>query len=422
MPDDERADAMREARQAWEAALRLSRATPGDGAPAQADPRIDTQPIYSPADLADVGFDYLRDVGFPGQYPFTRGIHPSMYRGAPVHDAPVRWVRLADETNRASATCRSRAWVGINVAFDLPTQHGYDSDDPRARGEVGMWASPSTPSATSRRSSTASRSMRQPRQRHQCPGRDDPRHVRGAGRAAGRAARAPDRLHAERHSEGVHRARHLRLPPGALAPPRHRRHRVLPPSTCRGGISSTSAATTCARRAAPSSTRSRSRSPTPSPTWRRWWRAGCAVDASPRGSRSTSRPAPHPVRRRRSSAPCGGCGHGSCASASAPRSPELRLPHRRRLWGEPAHGPAAGEQHRPDHPHSMSRSWGAPSRSTPPPTTRRWRCPPSSSVKLALRTQQILAHEAGLADVVDPLAGSYYVETMTNQIEEAARA
>jgi methylmalonyl-CoA mutase, N-terminal domain len=137
MPDDERADAMREARQAWEAALRPSRATPGDGAPPQADPALGTEALYTPADLRDQGFDYLRDVGFPGQYPFTRGIHPSMYRGRLFTMRQYAGFGSAEETNRRFRYMLERGMAGINIAFDLPTQHGYDSDDSHARGEVG---------------------------------------------------------------------------------------------------------------------------------------------------------------------------------------------------------------------------------------------------------------------------------------------
>jgi methylmalonyl-CoA mutase, N-terminal domain len=136
MREDEKADAIRVARTAWEAALR-SGAAP-EGAPVQADPSIGTGPIYTPADMPDEGFDYLRDLGFPGQYPFTRGIHPSMYRGRLFTMRQYAGFGSAEETNRRFRYMLDRGMAGINIAFDLPTQHGYDSDDPRARGEVGL--------------------------------------------------------------------------------------------------------------------------------------------------------------------------------------------------------------------------------------------------------------------------------------------
>jgi methylmalonyl-CoA mutase N-terminal domain/subunit len=93
--------------------------------------------VHTPVDLADRGFDYLRDVGFPGEYPFTRGIYPTMYRGRLWTMRQYAGFGDAVETNRRFRYMIERGMAGINVAFDLPTQHGYDSDHPRAKGEVG---------------------------------------------------------------------------------------------------------------------------------------------------------------------------------------------------------------------------------------------------------------------------------------------
>jgi methylmalonyl-CoA mutase N-terminal domain/subunit len=136
MQDDDKRDTIRAARSAWEAALRSGPAP--DGAPAQADPSLGAQPLYTPADLPEQELDYLRDLGFPGQYPFTRGIHPSMYRGRLFTMRQYAGFGSAEETNRRFRYMLDRGMAGINIAFDLPTQHGYDSDDPRARGEVGL--------------------------------------------------------------------------------------------------------------------------------------------------------------------------------------------------------------------------------------------------------------------------------------------
>jgi methylmalonyl-CoA mutase N-terminal domain/subunit len=127
---------IRAAQEAWGAKLRPGPAP--DGAPVQADPSIGTQPLYTPADLSDQSFDYLRDLGLPGQYPYTRGIHPSMYRGRLFTMRQYAGFGSAEETNRRFRYMLDRGMAGINIAFDLPTQHGYDSDDPRARGEVGL--------------------------------------------------------------------------------------------------------------------------------------------------------------------------------------------------------------------------------------------------------------------------------------------
>jgi methylmalonyl-CoA mutase, N-terminal domain len=98
---------------------------------------MDAKPVYTPEDLAERAFDYARDVGAPGDYPLTRGIHPSMYRGRLWTMRQYAGFGTARETNERFRLMLERGMGGINVAFDLPTQHGYDSDDPRAAGEVG---------------------------------------------------------------------------------------------------------------------------------------------------------------------------------------------------------------------------------------------------------------------------------------------
>ncbi len=92
---------------------------------------------YRASDLARVGFDPARDLGAPGEYPFTRGVHPTMYRGRLWTMRQYAGFSTAAETNRRFRYMLERGLAGINIAFDLPTQHGYDSDHPRARGEVG---------------------------------------------------------------------------------------------------------------------------------------------------------------------------------------------------------------------------------------------------------------------------------------------
>jgi methylmalonyl-CoA mutase, N-terminal domain len=93
--------------------------------------------VYTPEHLSEIGFDYLRDVGLPGEFPFTRGIYPSMYRGRLWTMRQYAGFGTARETNRRFRYMLEHGLAGINVAFDLPTQHGYDSDDLRSRGEVG---------------------------------------------------------------------------------------------------------------------------------------------------------------------------------------------------------------------------------------------------------------------------------------------
>ena len=94
---------------------------------------IDT--IYTPEDLPD--FDYIRDLGYPGEYPFTRGVQPNMYRGRIWTIRQYSGFGTAEETNQRYRYLLEQGQTGLSVAFDLPTQIGYDSDHPLARGEVG---------------------------------------------------------------------------------------------------------------------------------------------------------------------------------------------------------------------------------------------------------------------------------------------
>jgi len=95
---------------------------------------IPVERLHTPA---DVDLDYLRDLGFPGQYPFTRGIYPTMYRGRIWTMRQYAGYATAEETNQRFKYLLSQGQTGLSVAFDLPTQLGYDPDHPLAEGEVG---------------------------------------------------------------------------------------------------------------------------------------------------------------------------------------------------------------------------------------------------------------------------------------------
>src|SRR3989304_306916 len=96
---------------------------------------IKVKPVYGPEDTKDI--DYQRDIGDPGRYPFTRGIHPLMYRERPWTMRQYTGFGTARETNERFKYLIARGQNALNVAFDLPTQLGLDSDDPMAYGEVG---------------------------------------------------------------------------------------------------------------------------------------------------------------------------------------------------------------------------------------------------------------------------------------------
>lgn len=92
---------------------------------------------YGPDDLERVGFSYEKDLASPGEYPFTRGIHAEGYRSRPWTMRQYSGFGMAAETNERFKFLIANGQTGLNVAFDLPTQMGYDSDDPMAQGEVG---------------------------------------------------------------------------------------------------------------------------------------------------------------------------------------------------------------------------------------------------------------------------------------------
>ncbi|WP_287153835.1 methylmalonyl-CoA mutase family protein [Candidatus Solincola tengchongensis] len=93
------------------------------------------EPLYTPEDVE--GLDYERDLGYPGCYPFTRGIHPTMYRGRLWTMRQFSGFGTAEDTNRRYKFLLERGQTGLSVAFDMPTIMGRDSDDPLAEGEVG---------------------------------------------------------------------------------------------------------------------------------------------------------------------------------------------------------------------------------------------------------------------------------------------
>jgi methylmalonyl-CoA mutase N-terminal domain/subunit len=96
---------------------------------------IEIKREYDPGDLN--GFDFLSDLGFPGEYPFTRGVQPTMYRGRLWTMRQYAGFGDAEESNRRYRYLFANGQTGLSVAFDLPTQMGRDPDHPLARGEVG---------------------------------------------------------------------------------------------------------------------------------------------------------------------------------------------------------------------------------------------------------------------------------------------
>jgi len=137
MFDQAKLAALSDKQQAWEEnTLRPTLAK----APERQDEFITTsgrpiQRLYTPLDIPD--FDYVRDLGFPGEAPFTRGVQATMYRGRLWTMRMFAGFGTAEETNRRFKYLLEHGQTGLSVAFDMPTLYGYDTDDPRVPGEFG---------------------------------------------------------------------------------------------------------------------------------------------------------------------------------------------------------------------------------------------------------------------------------------------
>ena len=109
--------------------------SPGRPDPFETSSGAEVDVLYAPEDLAS--WDYLEKVGFPGQYPYTRGVQPTMYRGRLWTMRQYAGFADAEESNRRYRYLLEQGQTGLSVAFDLPTQIGYDADHPLAASEVG---------------------------------------------------------------------------------------------------------------------------------------------------------------------------------------------------------------------------------------------------------------------------------------------
>jgi methylmalonyl-CoA mutase, N-terminal domain len=131
-------DRVKEAHKEWEHRLKEGeKKTPPRPARFTTLSDMDVPMLCTPADLEDGGFDYLRDLGFPGEYPYTRGVQRNMYRGKLWTMRQFAGFASAEETNKRFKLLLEHGQTGLSTAFDMPTLMGYDADSPRARGEVG---------------------------------------------------------------------------------------------------------------------------------------------------------------------------------------------------------------------------------------------------------------------------------------------
>jgi methylmalonyl-CoA mutase, N-terminal domain len=132
MSEQQLAEALKKAHTAWKVA---ADATTSQNKKYVTVSSEQVDPLYTPADTKDI--DFLQDVGFPGEYPYTRGVHPSMYRGKPWTMRQFSGMGTPEQTNERYHFLLSQGQHGLSVAFDLPTLMGYDSDHERSLGEVG---------------------------------------------------------------------------------------------------------------------------------------------------------------------------------------------------------------------------------------------------------------------------------------------
>ena len=182
-----------------------------DSTGARSESDLPIEAVYDASALA--GFDADAKLGAPGRYPFTRGVYPSMYTGRPWTMRQYAGFGTAKESNERYHQLVKAGTGGLSVAFDLPTQMGYDSDeaDRARRGGQGR--------CRHRQPRRHAHPLRRAAPRHDLDVDDDQRPrldpaaaLPARRRGAGRRWRPADRHDPERRAQGVHRARHLHLP------------------------------------------------------------------------------------------------------------------------------------------------------------------------------------------------------------------
>jgi len=131
-------DTIRKAQKEWEARLEESKKKfPERDESFTTLSDMEVPLLSTPADLDASGFDYMRDLGFPGEYPYTRGVQRNMYRGKLWTMRQFAGFASAEDTNKRFKMLLEHGQTGLSTAFDMPTLMGYDADSPRAKGEVG---------------------------------------------------------------------------------------------------------------------------------------------------------------------------------------------------------------------------------------------------------------------------------------------
>ena len=382
-------------------------------------PGLENEPLYTPE---RVELDYDRDLGYPGVYPFTRGVYPSMYRGRLWTMRQFAGFGTAEETNERFRYLLDHGQTGLSTAFDMPTLMGYDSDHARSLGEVGR-EGVAIDSLADMETLFAGHPARR--------GLDLDDDQRPAAmllafyvcvaEQQGVAARRAPRDDPDGHPQGVHRAEGVDLPARAVDAARRRTWSSSARASCRAGTRSRSPATTSARPARTPSRSSPSRSPTASPTSTRRSSAGSTSTSSRRGCRfffNAHLDFFEEIAKYRAARRIWARELRERYGAKNPRSWLMRF-----------HTQTAGVSLTAQQPEvnivrtaleALAAVLGGTQSLHTNSFDEALALPTEDAVRIALRTQQVIAHETGVVNTIDPLGGSYYVEDLTNRLEAEA--
>ncbi len=379
---------------------------------------IENAPLQTPE---SVEVDYERDLGYPGEYPFTRGVYPSMYRGRLWTMRQFAGFGTAEETNERFRYLLEHGQTGLSTAFDMPTLMGYDSDHPRALGEVGRegvaidsLADMETlfsgiPLGEVSTSMTINSPAAMLLAFYLVVGEQQ-----GVARERLRGTAQTDIL-----KEYIAQKEWIFPPEPSM--------RLVTDMVefcagrCRSGIRSRSRATTSARRARARRRSSRSRSPTGSPTSRRRSSAGSTVDEfAPRLSFFFNAHIDffEEIAKYRAARRIWARELRETYGAKDPRSWLMRF-----------HTQTAGVSLTAQQPQvnivrtaieALAAVLGGTQSLHTNSFDEALALPTEDAVRIALRTQQVIAHETGVVNSIDPLGGSYHLEALTNELERQA--
>ena len=363
--------------------------------------------------------DYERDLGLPGEYPYTRGVHPTLHRSKLWTMRMFAGFGTAEETNARFKYLLDQGQTGLSIAFDLATLMGYDTDQPEALGEFGkcgvavsslkdmeilLDGIPLDKISTSMTINSPAAIIWA-------------MYIAAAEKQGVRA----DQLrgtHPERHPEGIHRAEGIHLPARAVHAAGGRHDGVRRAAACRNGTPSPSAAITSARPARPPRRSWPSRWPTAWSTSAGASQRGLDVDDfAPRLSFffNAHNDFFEEIAKYRAARRIWAREMRETFKAQNPRSWLLRF-----------HTQTAGVSLTAQQPENnvvrvaiqaLAAVLGGTQSLHTNSLDEALALPSEHAVTIALRTQQIIAEESGVANTIDPLGGSFFVEARTDHME-----